>query len=101
MIQDHTSTTQALRQATLESGMPPPPMGLSDDGAKFLAQLQSLSGPEFDKSYGRQQVLAHQEALVVEQDYAAGGADPNIRRAAQSATPLIQHHLEMARQLQR
>ena len=99
MVQDHTKTSQALRQATTASGTLPPPMGLSDDGQKLLAQLQSLTGPDFDKAYGRQQVLAHTQALVVEQRYAANGADANIRRAAQSAVPIIQRHLEMARQL--
>ena len=47
----------------------------------------------------RQQVLAHVSALVVEQGYAAGGSDPNLRQAAQSAVPVIQRHLQMARQL--
>ncbi len=99
MIQDHTRISQALRQATTASGMPPPPISLSDDGQKFLAQLQSLKGPDFDRAYVRQQVLAHQQALVVEQGYAAGGSDPNVRQAAQSAVPVIQHHLQTAQQM--
>jgi len=100
MIQDHTSTAEALRQATATSGLPPPPMGLSEDGRKFLAELQSLRGPDFDKAYARQQVLAHDQALTVEQGYASQGPDPNVRKAAQSALPTVQHHLEMAQQMQ-
>jgi hypothetical protein len=32
-------------------------------------------------------------------DHARAGDDANLRQAAQSATPLIQHHLQMAEQL--
>ncbi|WP_174301013.1 DUF4142 domain-containing protein [Caulobacter sp. S45] len=100
MIQDHTRTRQALQQASLASGMPPPPDGMNDDGQKLLSQLQSLRAPDFDRAYVRQQVLSHQEALVVEQGYAADGSDPNLRRTAASAVPIVQHHLDMARRLQ-
>ena len=74
---------------------------MSGDGAKLLSQLQSLRGADFDKAYARQQVLSHESALVVEQDYATSGSDPGVRRAAQSAVPIIQRHLQMAQALQR
>ena len=99
MIQDHTKTSQALEQAAMASGLSPPPPGLSDDGSKFLNQLQSLRGLEFDKAYMTQQVLAHTQALVVEQSYVTGGSDPNIQQVARSAVPIIQHHLEIAGQI--
>ncbi len=100
MIADHTQTSEALQQASLASGLTPPPKGLSGDGQKMLAELQSLRGSAFDKAYLKQQVLAHQSALVVEQGYATSGADPNVRRAAQSAVPVIRRHLDMARRMQ-
>jgi putative membrane protein len=100
MIEDHTQTGAALRRALQASGMTPPPPSLGGDGQHFLASLQSLSGSEFDKAYLRQQVLAHKQALVVEQAYAAAGRDGDVRTAAQAAVPLIERHLEMARRLQ-
>lgn len=100
MIQEHSATTQALAQAASRSGLPPPPMALSGDQAMLLSALQSLSGPEFDRTYLRHQVLGHQSALVVAQGYAAAGADAGVRQAAQSTVPIIQHHLDMARQMQ-
>ncbi len=99
MIQAHSGTTDALRQATASAGLPPPPMGMSGDQAALLGALQAQRGPDFDKTYVRHQVLGHQQALVVEQRYADIGADPAVRRAARSAVPLIQHHLEEAHQL--
>ena len=99
MIQDHSRTSQALRQAALSAGLGPPPPGLGDDGARMLSQLQSLKGQDFDRAYVKQQVLAHHQALVVEQGYARSGSDVAVRQAAQSAGPIIQHHLEMAGQM--
>jgi len=61
--------------------------------------LQSLRGPDFDKTYAKQQVLAHRQALAVEQSFASAGADANLRRVARSDAPMIEHHLEMAQQM--
>lgn len=99
MIDDHTRTSEALRQAAMASSLPPPPMALSGDQQGMLSALQSMKSPDLERAYITQQVNAHTSALVTEQGYAASGADPNLRKAAQSAVPIIQHHLEMARQM--
>lgn len=99
MIQDHTRTSEALEQATMASHLAEPPIGISSDQRLMLGALQSLTGPDFDKAYVQQQVMAHQQALIVEQSYAEAGADGNLRRAAQSTVPLVQHHLEMAQRM--
>ena len=99
MINEHTRTSQTMREAMASSGLQPPPPALSSDQARLLSALQSLRGAEFDRTYARQQVLAHDVALAVAQSYAGAGSDPNLRRAAQTAVPLIQHHLDMAQKL--
>jgi putative membrane protein len=99
MIDGHTRTRESLRQAAVASGLPPPPPSMSSDQAMLLSSLQSLRGPEFDQAYARQQVLAHRQALAVAQSYAATGGDGNLRKAAQAALPLVQHHLDMAQQI--
>lgn len=99
MIKDHTRTSQEMRQAAQASGLPPPPLAMGSDQAQLLSGLQSQRGVDFDRTYVKQQVLAHQVALVVVQSYANAGSDPNLRRAAQSGVPMIQHHLEMAQRL--
>ena len=99
MLADHARTAQALRDAALASGLEPPQPHVGGDQMRFLASLQSLRGIEFDREYAHQQVLAHMSALVTMRSYAAKGSDPNLRRAAASAIPVIDHHLEMARQM--
>jgi putative membrane protein len=99
MIDEHTRASEALRQAATASGLPPPPPAMSSDQAAMLSSLQANRGAAFDQAYARQQVLAHRQALAVTQSYATQGADATMRKAAQSAIPMIQHHLEMAEQM--
>jgi putative membrane protein len=99
MIDDHTRMSESLRRAATASGVSLPPPAISSDQASLLSALQSLTGAEFDRTYARQQVLAHRQAIAVEQTYASAGSDTNLRGVAQSALPVIQHHLEMAEQM--
>ena len=99
MILDHSQTSEALGKAAVAAGLPPPPPAMNADQSRMLSALQSQTGPDFDRAYVDQQVLAHTQALAVEQSFAAAGKEPNLRHTAEQAVPLIQHHLEMAQQL--
>jgi putative membrane protein len=96
MIQDHTRLSEELSKAATASGLPPPECGMSSDQAMLLSSLQSVRGPDFDKTYARQQELAHPRALAVNESFATAGSDPNLRKAAQSALPSTREHLKMA-----
>ncbi len=100
MIDHHTQTRQALGRAAAAAGAPPPPETLSGDQQAMLAALQSLTGPDLDRTYVTQQVNAHTSALVTQQGYAANGDSPDLKAAAQAAVPIITHHLEAAKALQ-
>jgi putative membrane protein len=99
MIRDHTRMDADLRKAAASSKVPLAEPSLSADQASLLAALQGLRGAEFDKAYARQQVLAHTQAAAVQDSFATGGADPNLKTAAKSALPIIQDHLKKAQQL--
>lgn len=95
MIQAHQDTAAHLRQAAAKAGLEPPKPGLSGDQSMFLAALQSQRGQDFDRTYVRQQMLAHQSALAVEQAYASAGDDQDIRQIAIATVPIVSTHLEM------
>ena len=99
MLADHARTGQAVRDAALASGLAPPQPHVGGDQMRFLASLQGLRGVEFDREYARQQVLAHTSALTTMRSYATKGSDANLRRAATLAVPIIEQHLEIARQM--
>jgi putative membrane protein len=99
IIEQHGRLAEDLRKAASASGLPLPDPGMSSDQARLLSSLQSVRGSEFDKTYARQQELAHAQAVAVEESFAAAGSDSNLRKAAQSALPTIQDHLRKAQQL--
>jgi len=100
MIADHTNLWQSLLEAVRASKLAPPRLHVGNDQAHFLYSLQSLRGDDFDREYGRQQTLAHTSALATMRSYAQGGSDANLRRMAAAAAPIIERHLQAARQLQ-
>lgn len=99
MVDAHTRMADRLRQAIQASSLPAPPPALSGDQSRMLSALQSLRGDDFDKTYIRQQVVAHSQALAVERSYAGAGTDPNLRTLAQSSVLLTQEHLRSATEI--
>jgi putative membrane protein len=99
MIQEHTRLAEDLRKAAIASDLPPPELGISSDQASLLSSLQSVRGAEFDKTYARQQELAHAQALAVDESFATSGSAPNLRKAAESALPFIRDHSKKAQKL--
>ena len=100
MIADHQHMSQSLQEAAKASKLTPPQPHVGGDQAHFLSSLQSLRGGDFDREYGRQQMLAHTSALAMMRSYADKGSDPNLRRLAATAAPIVERHLQAARQLQ-
>lgn len=93
MIRDHTNSTQMVMAAAQQAGMNPPPPPLDSRRAGMLRQLQSASGADFDRTYLRQQLMAHQEALALHQGYAQNGDTPQLKAAAAQIAPIVQQHL--------
>jgi putative membrane protein len=94
MIADHTKSTHMVMAAALQSGLPEtPPPPLRPDQQQMVAQLQSASGPAFDRMYIQQQLQSHREALALQQSYSKTGTDPNLRGTAIKIVPVVQHHL--------
>jgi putative membrane protein len=100
LVADHGQTTEQRRAAAKAAGMArthdwmlPPPM------QEMLQALQGASDTAFDQLYLSQQVQAHQAALVLHRNYAQKGDTPTLRASASAAVPVVQRHLDRARQL--
>jgi putative membrane protein len=94
MIDDHTKTTQTVTAAARAAGMTPPPPALQPMQAQMIAELQPLSGADFDATYVSQQRTAHDMALALHSNYAQNGDTAELRQAASTAVPIIQHHIQ-------
>ena len=99
LITHHTQTTQQLTAAAQAAGMTPPPPMLMPMQQRMMEELQQASGASFDGVYMRQQVPAHEMARALHANYASRGDNPALRVVAGAAVPIVQQHLDRARQL--
>ena len=63
-------------------------------------RLSKISGTEFDRVYIQGQVEDHTAVVNAFQNEISNGSDADVVAFARKYLPAIQHHLEMARQLQ-
>jgi putative membrane protein len=98
MVGDHTNTTAQLLAAAKQSGITADPKLLTKH-AQLLRQLRRVGDKAREKTYMRQQVMAHEEALALHQAYAARGDNAALRQVATAATPIVQAHLTEARRI--
>jgi putative membrane protein len=102
MITDHTKTTNDIK-GLIQSGKldAQPPADMSKKEASNLAKLQGANGAAFDKLYAQQQVAAHKEAVGLFKTYSKSGKNEDLKSWTAQTEPTLEHHLEMAQQLQR
>ena len=98
LVQHHTQTTAQLTAAATAAGTPPTP-DLMPMQQTMLAQLRDASGAEFDRTFARLQVQAHEMALALHSNYSTNGDTPSLRATASAAVPIIQQHLNQARSM--
>lgn len=81
----------------------PPPGGMTTDEqkARIASQLSGMQpGPEYDAMFVNASLQGHQEALSIHGSYAQAGDDPELRRIARGAVPLIKLHISQLSQMQ-
>lgn len=98
MVDDHTKANEELKQAASRSSIQIPD-ALDSKHQSRIDKLSKLSGEEFDKAYVKDQLKDHQSDVREFGDEAKGGSDPNIKTFASSTLPILQHHLEMVKDL--
>ena len=101
MIHDHTASTAALRTAIHGQSGLTLPTALDDDHQHMLDDLTNASAADFDQKYVDQQTHAHSDALNLLQDYGQRGDTDALKTFANATAPIVQHHLDMIRALDR
>ena len=100
MVDAHTKTTEELtgivKTKNIKVDLPP---NLDAKHQKLIDDLNSASAQDFDKTYAKQQVDAHQEAVDLFKKYASKGDDPDVKQFAEKTLPTIEHHLDEAKKL--
>ena len=100
MIDDHTKTTAELKAAVGKGEAHAAlPTAMSSSQQSMIAKLNDLHGADFDKQYHSDQVSAHKDAVSLFQRYGKGGDNPGLKNWAAMTRPALEHHLEMAQNL--
>lgn len=93
MIDDHTRSTQALKEAVTTGNQTfNMPASLDPERQAQLDILQRLDGADFDREYLSQQMAGHRKTLDLLKSYAASGDVAELRQFAQGAIPTVQKH---------
>jgi putative membrane protein len=101
MIRDHKHSSNELAKAVAEAEKPvalsatmPPPR------QQALSDLAAAGPADFDRTYLRTQVEAHEDALKVLQTYSEIGQTTSLKAFASNTVGAVQHHHDQARRLQ-
>jgi putative membrane protein len=100
IVSDHSQGNSELAQLGKQKGMDLP-MRPDEAHAKTAAHLRQLQGRQFDEEYMSLMVADHAKLLAKFQDKAARSQDPEVRSWASSQVPVLQRHLDLAREINR
>jgi putative membrane protein len=99
MITDHTKTSSELKSLVSADMKAAIPTALDDSSQKKLKKLRDTKPEDFASEYDPMQVSAHKDAVSLFERYAKGGDDPKLKDWAGKTLPALQHHLEMAQDM--
>ena len=66
-----------------------------------LKMLATHDGAKFDKAFSEWAVKSHEKTISAFQKEAKDGKDADVKAWAEKTLPTLQHHLEMARDLEK
>jgi len=99
MMDDHSKTltkvTEVAGKSHVDVKEKPDLMHKGKD-----ALLEHKDGAKFDAAYLKAQVDDHEDAVKLLQKEVKEGQDPAVKQLASQALPVVQRHLDMAKQLQ-
>jgi putative membrane protein len=99
MITDHTKTSSELKQMVSGDLKTALPTSLDDSSQKKLVRLREAKPNDFASEYDPMQVSAHKDATSLFERYSKGGDDSKLKDWASKTLPDLQHHLEMAQDM--
>jgi putative membrane protein len=99
MITDHTKTSSELKGMVPADMTSTIPASLDDSSQKKLEKLRDAKPDDFASDYDPMQVSAHKDAVSLFERYANGGDNTKLKDWAGKTLPALQHHLQMAEQM--
>ncbi len=95
---DHTKDYSQLTDAATKAGLTVP-KGLDAVHDRKLAPLEKMKGTAFDHRYISEMITGHEQAITEYKREADKGESPDIKAYANAALPVLQKHLDRAKEL--
>jgi putative membrane protein len=100
MITDHTKTSTDIKNMVASGDVKADiPKDLDKSSQNKLDKLRDARQANFASEYDPMQVSAHKEAVSLFERYAKSGDNAKLKDWAGKMLPTLQHHLEMAENL--
>ena len=98
MVEDHSKAGNELTQLAARKNIQLP-TELKAEHKALMDKLSQLSGADFDKAYVDAMVDDHEHDAEEFQAQSNGGSDPDVKAFAAKTLPVIQHHLQMIKDI--
>lgn len=100
MIADHEKTTGELKRLVSSGKVQAHiPAAMTSSQQDMLNKLKGLQGADFTKQYHSDQEDAHKDAVDLFKRYGDGGDNADLKAWAATTRPALEHHLQMASDL--
>lgn len=100
LMTDHTSDYQQLKTAAQPLNLTVP-NGIDSEHYKgMIAPFEKLKGTAFDHKFIAEMVSGHTKAIEIYKKEAENAENPAVKSYAQTALPVLEKHLEDAKDLQ-
>ena len=105
MIRDHEGANKQAKELVTKLHVKPEEnatsKSLKEGGKKNIAALKKLKGTAFDKAYIEHEVAYHQQVVdAVNTTLLPNAKNPELKSLIEKVAPVIQAHLDHAKQLQ-
>ncbi len=99
MIDDHTTANAELSSVAQSKNIALPAVP-DNSKQKKIDELRQKTGTDFDKAYIDLMVSDHKDDIDLFQKEADKGNDADLKAWASAKVPVLQHHLQMAQEIQ-
>ncbi|NEI72513.1 DUF4142 domain-containing protein [Rhizobium lusitanum] len=100
MVTDHQKTTDELKGLVTSGKVTAPlPTAMTSSQQSMLDTLNGLQGADFNKQYHSDQESVHEDAVDLFKRYGDEGDNADLKAWAVSTRPALEHHLMMAKDL--
>lgn len=101
LVTDHTNDYHQLYLAAHEANLNVPTAIDEENNKTMIGPFQKLKGEAFDRRYIHEMVSGHTKAIAIYKKEAADAENPAIKSYAQTALPVLQKHLDGAKELEK